>query len=238
MAKRKIRRKALKEPDEFITFTTRILARCRENLRIVALAALGIAFLVVGLSGVLLYRSTQESKAAALYDEALALYPRETSGNARPADYKAAVAKLEEVQTRFGSTQVAMSALVDLGNGYFQSGEYDRAISCYQDFLGRTDRRDSLNDQVLESLGTSYEAKRVWQEALEVYERLAREGAPIYRDQAQLYLGRVYEALGDQERAMSHYDNYLKTNPATGLSERVKVKLIRWRLTKTSEKNG
>jgi tetratricopeptide (TPR) repeat protein len=238
LAKRKIRRKALKEPDEFINFTTRILAWCRENLRIVAGVAVAITLVIGVIAGVLLYRTTQESKAVALYDEALALYPRETSGKARPADFKATIAKLEEVQKRFGSTQVAMSALVDLGNGYFQSEDYDRAISCYQDFLRRADRRNSINDQVLESLGVSYEAKRVWEAALEVYDRLAREGAPIYQDQAQLYLGRVYEALGEQEKAMSHYDNYLKTNPTTGLSERIKVKLIRWRLNKTSEEQG
>jgi tetratricopeptide (TPR) repeat protein len=82
----------------------------------------------------------------------------------------------------------------------------------------------------LESLGETYEAKESWQEAVEVYQRLASEGNPVYQAQAQLYLGRVYEAIGDQQKAMTHYDNYLNENPALIFGEWIRIKLRRWRL--------
>jgi tetratricopeptide (TPR) repeat protein len=90
----------------------------------------------------------------------------------------------------------------------------------------------------LESLGETYEAKKSWQEALEVYQRLGSEGAPVYQAQVQLYLGRVYEAIGDKQKAMTHYDNYLSESPALIFGESIKIKLRRWRQAENPEEQG
>ena len=127
---------------------------------------------------------------------------------------------------------------MDLGNIYFQEGEYEKAISRYTDFLQRTDFTHPLYDQALESLGETYEAKGSWQEAVEVYQRLASEGAPVYQAQAQLYLGRVYEAIGDKQKAMAHYDNYLNDSPALIFGEWIRVKLRRWRQSENPKEQG
>ncbi len=173
-----------------------------------------------------------------MYEEALALYPAESSDKTSAAEYAAVAAKLEELQQLFNSTTVATNSLIDLGNVYFQARDYDKAISSYMDFLQRTDRNNPFHDQVLVSLGETHEAKEAWQAALEVYQRLAREGAPVYQTQAQLYLGRVYEAMGDQKNAMTHYDNFLKKNPTTLYSEWIQTKLMRWRQTDNIEDQG
>jgi tetratricopeptide (TPR) repeat protein len=87
-------------------------------------------------------------------------------------------------------------------------------------------------------LGETYEAKGSWQEAVEVYQRLASEGTPGYQAQAQLYLGRVYEAIGDQQKAMTHYDNYLNENPALIFGEWIRIKLRRWRQAENLKEQG
>ena len=133
---------------------------------------------------------------------------------------------------------MGLNASVDLGNIYFQQAEYERAITCYNDYLHRTDLTHSLHDQVLESLGETHEAKGAWQEALEVYHRLASEGTPVYKTQAQLYLGRVYESIGDQQEAMTRYQNYLKENPTALDGEWIRTKLRRWRQAEIPEQQG
>ena len=229
MAKRKIRRKELKKPDEFITFSSRILAWCQDNVRIVVGVLASVAVLILITSAIFLLKASRETKARGLYEEALSLYQVEFSTNAGAVNYPMAAAKLEEVKERYQSTRVAANALMDLGNIYFQEGDYERAIICYTDFLQRTDVSHPVYNQALESLGETYEAKESWQEAVEVYQRLASEGAPVYQAQAQLYLGRVYEAIGDQQKAMTHYDNYLNDSPALIFGEWIRVKLRRWR---------
>jgi len=192
LAKRKIRKKELKKPDEFITFSGKIIAWCQDNIRIVIGVLASVVVLILIISAVFLLKASRETKARGLYEEALSLYQVESSGNAEAANYSMATAKLEEVKQRYRSTRVASYALIDLGNIYFQEGDYEKAISCYTNFLQRTDISDPLHDQALESLGQTYEAKGSWQEAVEVYQRLGSEGPPVYQAQAQLYLGRVY----------------------------------------------
>jgi tetratricopeptide (TPR) repeat protein len=238
LAKRKIRRKELKKPDEFITFSSRIITWCQDNVRIVVGVLASVVVLILITGAVFLFKARRETEARGLYEEALSLYQVESSGNAGAANYSMATAKLEEIKQRYRSTTVATNALMDLGNIYFQEGDYPKAIICYTDFLQRTDASHPLYDQALESLGETYEAKGSWQEALEVYQRLASEGAPVYQAQAQLYLGRVYEAMGDKQKAMTHYDNYLNENPALIFGEWIRVKLRRWRQAENPKEQG
>ncbi|UCG13428.1 MAG: tetratricopeptide repeat protein [Deltaproteobacteria bacterium] len=232
---RRIKKKDLKKPDEFITLSGKIVTWCRDNKRFGMGVATGVVFLLLFVGGFFLFKAHREAKARVLYQAALTLYPDDTSAQASAAEYAAAASKLEELRERYGSTSVAIRGLVDLGNAYFQGGDYDKAISSYQDFLQRADSRHPLRDQVLESLGTTYEAKGSWDDALGAYEQLAREGAPAYQQQAELYLGRVYEALGDRETAMNHYQAYLEGNPRTGIAEWIRTKVAQWQLAESSE---
>ena len=204
-------------------------------MKIVVGALVVVACLLVATSGFFVFRASRETKARSLYEQAVALYPADSTGNISPLAYAASAAKLEELKERYRSTKVGLNALVDLGNIYFQQAEYDRAITCYSDFLQRAGLSHSLHDQVLESLGETQEAKGAWQVALEVYQRLASEGAPVYKTQAQLYIGRVYESIGNQQEAMTRYQNYLKENPAALDGEWIRTKLKRWRQDEISE---
>ena len=238
MAKRKIKRKESKKPDEFITFSAKVLEWCSDNLRIVYGVAGGCALLLVIVGAVFVFKASREAKASDLYQKALALYPTGSPGGNNLSEYNQATAALEEVQKRYGSTVVATTALVDLGNIYFEQGAYDKTILCYHDFLQRTDRSHPLHDRVLVSLGETYEAKESYEDALKIYQLLVKEGAPVYQVQVQLYLGRVYEAMGDKNKAMVHYDNYLNESPAPLFGEWLRIKLRRWRQAEKPAEGG
>ena len=238
MAKIKIKKKEIKRPDEFITFSARIITWCRENLKIVTGVTAGVALFIVILGAAFVFKANREANAADLYQKALALYPTGSPEGNNPTEYAQATTALEEVQQRYGSTTVATTALVDLGNIYFDQGAYDKTILCYKDFLQRTDRSNPLHDPVLMSLGETYEAKGSYQDALKTYQLLANEGAPVYQVQVQLYLGRVYEAMGDKTEAMAHYDNYLNESPAPLFGEWIRIKLQRWRQAEKTGEEG
>jgi predicted negative regulator of RcsB-dependent stress response len=237
LAKIKIKKKEIKRPDEFITFGARVIKWCRENIKIVAGVATVVALLLVIVGAAFVFKANREAKAADLYQKALALYPTGSSGD-NQTEYAQATAALEEVQQRYGSTTVATTALVDLGNIYFDQGAYDKTIRCYQDFLQRTDRTNPLHDRVLVSLGETYEAKESYEDALKIYQLLGKEGAPVYQTQVQFYLGRVYEAKGDKTEAMVHYENYLNESPAPLFGEWIRIKLRRWRQAEKTEEGG
>jgi predicted negative regulator of RcsB-dependent stress response len=236
--KRKIKRKEIKKPDEFITFSAKILEWCGENLRIIFGVAIGFALVLAIGGAVFFFRASRDAKATDLYQKALALYPTNSPDGNDPREYGQVTAALEEVQQRYGSTTVATTALVDLGNIYFEQGAYDKAILCYHDFLQRTKHSHPLHDQVLVSLGETYEAKESYEEALETYQLLSKQGAPVYQAQAELYLGRVYEAMGDKTKATVHYKNYLNESPAPLFGEWIRIKLDRWQQAEKSLEGG
>jgi tetratricopeptide (TPR) repeat protein len=238
LAAKKIKKKDLKKPDEFITQSTRILRWCNENMRLVLGAGGGLLLVVLLVGAVFLLRANREAKARAMYDNALAIYPVRSFGENDVGRYAAVAAKLKEVQEQYGSTKTATNALVDLGNVYFQEKEYDKAISCYQDFLDNVPAEHPLRDPVLVSLGATYEAKGSEQSAIEVYNRLRSKGTPGYQSQAQLCLGRVYEALGERNKAAGHYDAYLKEDPDSIFGQWLRTKLLRWQMTQDSLEQG
>ena len=238
MAKIKIKKKESKETEEIITFGGRVINWCKENVKIVTALAAGVALLLIIVGVVFVYKTNREANAADLYQKALVLYPSGSPGGNNLAEYAQATTALEEIQQRYGSTAVATTALVDLGNIYFDQGAYDKTILCYNDFLQRTDRSHPLHDPVLMSLGETYEAKESYEDALKTFQLLVKEGAPVYQTQAELYLGRVYESKGDKSQAMVHYDNYLNESPAPLFGEWIRIKLRRWQQVEKTEAGG
>lgn len=228
MAAKRISRKELKKPDELVTLTGRTIQWCIENKHLLLRGSAVLAVVILVAGAVFLYQEYQERQARLLYNDALDLETRAARGEG--ANAEASLTKLEEVRRRYASTKVGPVALADLGNAYLKKGNFDEAISCYQGSLKGLDRQSSLYGLVLETLGTAYEAKGAWDGALETYERLAREGTPAYQTQAQLGLGRVYEAKGDRAKAMAHYEAYLKDNPDSLAGDWLRVKVTRWRL--------
>jgi tetratricopeptide (TPR) repeat protein len=238
LAKRTIKRKETKKSDDITTISSKIVGWFRDHSRFMTGMGVGVLIIAIITGGVVLFRSKREAKARDLYQKALTLYPTRGPVYGGQEGYARTTAKLQEVVHLYGSTTAATNVLVDLGNIYFLQGQYDEAAARYIEFLQRTDATHPLRDQVLESLGETYEAQELWQEALQVYQRLAKEGAPVYRSQTELYLGRVYEAVGDQDKAANHYENYLNGNPALLFGEWIKTKLQRWKQSENSNQPG
>jgi tetratricopeptide (TPR) repeat protein len=143
MAK-KLRRKDLKGPDEFIGTTQRVLDYVRENPGQVSLAAGGLILMLVLALGVRAYRDWQATRAGEAFSDA---YRVLSAG-----DLDEGVAALRRVSEEWAGVRDAALAQAYAANGYLELGRDDDAKAAFERLLEMT-REPTLRQIALYNLG-------------------------------------------------------------------------------------
>ena len=226
MPKKKVSRKQLlREPDEFISTTGKVLQFLRAHQRETILYGLvGLALLAAGSAGYL-YIHWQESKALAMQQQASQLYEeafRKAGGaEIEKENYRRALEKFREVQSVYRWGKVAEVSQVYIGNCYYALKEYDQAIAAYTRCLDGPFQSMACN-----GLGYSYEAKGDYAKAVENYQKNAGEKGSPYRGEGLLGVGRCYEAQNQKQKALEAYQKALGENPQSPMAG-----FIQWKIS-------
>jgi tetratricopeptide (TPR) repeat protein len=227
---KRITKKQLKEPDEFITLTERAFIFIREHSKKVAGG--GILFLVLILAFIVfqMWDKKKEEEAAREFGVATGLYERGIA-QAREGSIqgdKDILAKFDEVITRFPRTSSGRFSLLYKGNVYLKRGEFDEAIKAYTAFLDKSGKERLYRYFAWEGLGHAYEGKKDYAKALEAYQKIVEVGEGYQLAEANLNIGYCYEKLGKSKEALESFKAFLSSNPKSSLSNVVlrKVSLL------------
>jgi len=207
MAK-KLTKKELKEPDEFQTFSMKVLQYVTENRK--RLYLLGAVFLAVVLAagGYAYYQQSYEAKALELYTEAA----NAVSFSPGPVPEEA-LKPYERLLTAYPRSAVAPLAHYHLGNLHYDRDEYTEAVDAYERFISKASGREK--ERFLVSLAHygvaySYENLKEYSKALEAFQRAAETTAdPAFQAMMDRNMGRVSEAMGNVEKAREYYEKSL-----------------------------
>jgi tetratricopeptide (TPR) repeat protein len=219
MAGKKITRKQLlKEPDEFITTTGRVVRFLQENRRpvtlygIILLAALAAGFLAYS------YFRWEEGKALTIQQQALQLYQEAYAGAENPdkqkESFQKAKEKFQEAYKVYGRGAVGQISQIYIGNCHYALKEYDAAILAYSLSL-----EGALRSVAFQSLGYTYEAKGEFAKALENFQKNAEGEAGAYQEEGLLGVARCYESLNQKPKALETYQKALAKNPKSKMAE-------------------
>jgi predicted negative regulator of RcsB-dependent stress response len=214
----RIRRKDLRQPDEFVTLSRRAIAYAEENRTTVFLVAGAI---VLVLAAVLVYRglrASRENAASDAYVAAHALLDQKKYGEAATA--------FQAVADGYGSTRYASLAQLEAANALLLAGERsnDAAIA-YKKFLDGGPPTDYLRQLALVRLGHAQEQSRQPQEASASYASAAELAGPFAED-ALLGEARAAEAAGDSARAQTLYQQFLGKYPASDQRALVSARIV------------
>lgn len=219
MAGKKITRKQLlKEPDEFITTTGRVVRFLQENRRPVTLY--GIILLAVLAAGFLAYSyfRWEEGKALTIQQQALQLYQEAYAGAENPdkqkESFQKAKEKFQEAYKAYGRGTVGQISQIYIGNCHYALKEYDAAILAYSLSL-----EGALRSVAFQSLGYTYEAKGEFAKALEYFQKNAEGEAGAYQEEGLLGVARCYESLNQKPKALETYQKALAKNPKSKMAE-------------------
>jgi tetratricopeptide (TPR) repeat protein len=223
MVKKRITRKELlKEPDEFMTLTGRVIqfARKYKNPILYGTAALMVAVLAV--SGIRYYRGWKENQASAALRQATARY--ESSG-AEKKDLPAVKQEFQKVVDKYSNYHGGKMARLLYANLLYESGEYDPAIENYRKALEDFSEYPSLKTLIRSSIGYAYQGKKDFQAAAEQFEAMVSDPDAYMKDEALFSLGILYAELGKPEKSREAFQKILSDYPDSSYTELVKERL-------------
>jgi len=215
METRKITRKQLlKEPDEFISFSSRVINYVTANPKRVtnlSIAVLGVLVLLV--VGFFFFKHQAQSNRLE-FNQVLAQAHAEEN-----TDKKIEVLK-GYLENHSNSERAALVA-AELGGVYFQTGKYELAAATLEKALARLGSYPKSRIAVRLALAQSYEALNQYTKGVELLLKNQKEQRNFLEEKNTLVLARLYRDSGDMEKARATYEAFLKAYPQSGSKDLV-----------------
>jgi tetratricopeptide (TPR) repeat protein len=231
VAKKKLTKKTLKRPDEFITWGSQAMAYVMSHIGYIVLGVVLIAAIIVAL---FLWRQDQtirEEMAFTLLGRGINLYQQEeTRAEALPI--------FSELVDDYSKTTAGKVALLYRGRSYMLQEDFDNAIMNFDLFLKRSSRSSllrflfkessppTLKVIALNALAHAYWAKEEYQESINYFQQLLDSQDEWLKPYAFFNMGMCWEKLGEKNKAIEAYQESLKEEipPPWGTAAKTRLK--------------
>ncbi len=235
---KRITRKEIKQPDEFITFSARAIEFAQAHIREIIIGVASVLALGLLIWAVSAYSNKKEAQASRLLAQAQSLlHPistRAAEGQAVPTEPQAdpeataqALVLLQDVVENYKRTEASKVARILLGQRYYEEGHYDAAIDTYEAFLKKANRKPELKAMAREGLAYAHEAKEDFAQAAICYEELSKSSLTNAQGWACLGMARCYERLGEVQKATDAYRTLLADHPQHPKAEEARANIAR-----------
>ena len=207
MAKKKrvTRKKLLKEPDEFITTTGRLIRWSQQYQKQLSYAVAGVFVFLVAIAGFRYFANQAENKAFQLLSQATVKYESRLSAVGPEKAYQETKEDFEYILNKYRRKHGGKLACIVYANISYDAGNPDQAILLYEQALKEQEKERSFRNLILSSLGYAYEKKNDLQTAISYFEKITQSDDPMIKDVALFNQGRLYETLGDVSKSREAY---------------------------------
>ena len=208
--RRRVIKKKLKEPDEFISTSDLIIGYVREHSRNVIRITIGVLVVFLIAYGWFYSSKEKEKESLSIFYQAEQLYKVgiSTQGDyqSAQAQYRQALGKFEAIEKKYKGASSALKALFYIAECSYRLKDYDKAIDYYTQFINGSGKGDYLRCFAFEGLGYCYEEKGDYEQALKHFKKSMEEtyGSDL-KVLGYLNMARNYEALNDRENALHYY---------------------------------
>ncbi|MFV1976192.1 MAG: tol-pal system YbgF family protein [Candidatus Scalindua sp.] len=136
-----------------------------------------------------------------------------------------AVSEYTFLKDNLSTTGATPWLLLELGNAQYNVKKYDDALLTYREFIKRFGTHP-LTPVIRQSLGYVLEEKGQLKEAIEQFEKIAKDPEAAYlKAQVRLDAGRCYEKLEQLNSAVATYKEIIDTFPESGWAKMAKYRL-------------
>jgi tetratricopeptide (TPR) repeat protein len=228
MAKKRVsrsRKRDLAEPDEFITFWTRLINFISEY-RVQFSFTLGMLLLMAAVAvGIHYFSIKAESNAFALLDQGIAKYEAALKSNGPEQAYTAVEKDFQFILEKYSSRDGGNIARVVFANICYNAGAYDAAIRLYNKSLQHFDNNPFYKYLLFNNLAYSHEEKKDFQTAVQYFEKIASQPDYSFKDEALFNIGGIYAALGESGKSIEAFKRIISDHKDSIYSDVVKEKV-------------
>lgn len=223
MARKRVTRKELlKEPDEFMTITGKIIQFVRTYQRYILYGTSALVIIGLTFAGIRYYRGWKENKAYASLEQAIEQYEAMDEKN---KDLSTAKTDFQTLVKKYAGYSGGKIARVIYANLCYETGDYDSAIDQYTKALEDFADHPSLKTFIQSSIGYSYQAKKNYQAAADQFEAMVSDPAIYMKDEALFNLGLLYAKLGKPDKSREAFQKILTDYADSNYIEMVKEEL-------------
>jgi tetratricopeptide (TPR) repeat protein len=224
---KKIIKKKLKQPDEFITLTDRAVRFFTHRLKSIAIGGGIVLALIIFLFLFQKWGEKKEESAYQMLRLSMETYQAVSSPyrEASPQEYKTVLEGFDQVIAKFPGTSSGKIAILYKGNLYLRLGEFENAAKAYEAFLRKIGKERIYRSFALNGLGYCYEGKKEYEKAANTFQKVVDLGESFQLADAYLGLGRCYEKMGKAKEAAANYKNFMKVSKKSEMTNIVLRKL-------------
>jgi len=219
------RKRDLNEPDEFISFWTKVFGWISEY-KLLFSSALGVMVaIIIVIIGMVYFIKKSEDKAFALLQQGITNYQTELKNNTPEKAFLDAGKDLQRVMDKYSNRDAGKLAGFIYANICYAAKDYDKAIELYNKSLINFNDELFIKDLILNGLGYAYKAKKDFKTAAGYFEIIA--SAPDYtiKDEALFNLGELYAAMGDRDKSITAFKEILSDHSGSMYIEIVKERV-------------
>jgi len=210
VAKRRLTRKEIKQPDQFVSFSVQVITWTKRHTKQLLYGAIG-AMAVVGLvTGWSIWQKQRRQQAEGLLYEAVKVFNSANKSVQKPATEQT-IGHLQNITQNYSRTPAAALAYWYLGHLYFEQGNHTAALAAYEQARHRlsVDRGRLMPALVRLDIGYAQEITGACNEALTSFETVLQSSVDWLHGEAFLGMGRCYERLGAWDKATDIYSRAL-----------------------------
>lgn len=222
-APRSISRKHELREDKVVTFYARAWRFVDANRKMVYGGAAVLAAIAVVIVGYVFYQGQRASEAEVLLSQVLPLY--EEASYRQALDGSLEHLGLLEIADEYGGAPAGNLARFYAADALFKLGEYDRALSYFEDF---DKGPDFIGAGAIAGEAAAWEQREEYARAGDLYRRAARHfESELTTPEYLLHAGRLYERAGQYEDALEQYEAVETEYPESSQASNIRVYIAR-----------
>ena len=210
MAKaKKTRKELLKEPDEFITTTGKIIQWAIKYQNQITYGLIAVVIIALGVSTYRFFSARSEAQAAHLLQQAVAKYDRLKADKTPAEVYGAVTDDFKAIIDDYGSKENGKLARLRFANICYEAGDFKQSVTLLEKALPQFERYPLIRNQILSSLAMANFHLGEDSAAIGYFEKIVEGTLDFNKDQALFHLGKLYARAGQKDMSQEAYDKLL-----------------------------